>query len=311
MRSVIAPLSAGPSARRITRLGALLIACLSGAAGIAHAHDAAAAGREGWRMEPWIAVLLVTSALAYLRGFVALRRRAPDARGLRTGDAAAFATGWLLTVAALAPPLDPLAAQLFSAHMVQHSLLMVVAAPLLALGRPFVAWSWAAPRLAQHIHSVFAQPSAAAAWRWATAPFGAWLLHAAAIWLWHAPPLFEAALASDAIHELQHGCFFVTALLFWWSILGSRSSARTAGVALAALFTTMLHTAVLGALIALSTRLWYSSYAVSTLTLGRNPLADQQLGGLLMWVPASAVYLAAALFITQRLLARDAPLQAR
>jgi cytochrome c oxidase assembly factor CtaG len=280
-------------------------AALAGVAWTAQAHDEAIADAGGWRMEGWIAVVLAIAALAYARGAIALRRRAGEARGLGAGHVAAFAAGWMATLTALAPPLDPLAARYFSLHMVQHELLMVVAAPLLALGRPFVAWSWAAPRTAQAVHRAFARPPLATAWRCATAPLGAWVLHAAALWLWHAPPLFEAALARPLLHELQHATFFGTALLFWWSILGPRAAAR-AGGAVIALFTTMLHTGVLGALLALSTRAWYPAYAV----LGDDALRDQQLGGLLMWVPGSIAYLAAALWLAARLLGTDAAREA-
>jgi putative membrane protein len=285
------------SARAAFTVRAVTVAALIALAWTAHAHDDAVAEAGRWRMEGWVAALLVISALAYARGALALHRRAGVARAFGRRHVAAFAAGWLATLAALAPPLDPLATRFFSMHMVQHELLMVVAAPLLAIGRPFVAWSWAAPRVAQAVHRAFESPAFAVAWRWATSVVGAWLLHAIALWLWHAPPLFEAALTRPLVHDLQHATFFVTALLFWWSILGPRAAARAGGAVLA-LFTTMLHTGLLGALLALSTRAWYPAYAA----LGEDALRDQQLGGLLMWVPGSTAYLAAALWLAARLL---------
>jgi cytochrome c oxidase assembly factor CtaG len=290
-------------ARAAVALRAVTVAALACAARTAAAHDDALVDADAWRIETWVVLLLVVAAVAYGRGALALRRRAPDARAFGARHVAAFAAGWLATLAALAPPLDPLAARSFSLHMVQHELLMIVAAPLLALGRPFVAWSWAAPRIARAVHHAVATPPLAAAWRCATAPLGAWLLHAAALWVWHAPPLFEAALARPLVHELQHAMFFAIALLFWWSIVGPRAQA---GVAVFALFTTMLHTGVLGALLALSPRPWYPTYAA----LVDDALLDQQLGGLLMWVPGSVAYLAAALWLAARLLGAGTPREA-
>jgi cytochrome c oxidase assembly factor CtaG len=294
--------------RAAVAVRAVTAPALAAVAWTAHAHDDAIAEAGEWRMEAWVAALLLCSALAYARGAFALRRRAGDARAFGRRHIAAFAAGWLATLVALAPPLDPLATRFFSLHMLQHELLMIVAAPLLALGRPFVAWSWAAPRAAQAVHRAFQSKWLAAVWRWATGVSGAWLLHAIALWLWHAPPLFQAALTRPLVHDLQHATFFITALLFWWSILGARAAAR-AGGAMLALFTTMLHTGVLGALLALSTRVWYPAYAA----LGEDALRDQQLGGLLMWVPGGVAYLAAALWLATRLLgagtARETPLE--
>lgn len=290
----------------------VLIACALAAAGpSARGHDGAVLGSGAGPIEPWLAALLALAVIAYLHGVSALWRGRPSARGIGRRHVLAFAAGWLVVVAALAPPFDAFAARQFSLHMVQHELLMVLAAPLLVLGRPFMAWSWAMPRTAQAVHRAFARPLPAAAWRSATSPLGAWLLQAAALWLWHAPPLFEAALARPLLHELQHATFFATALLFWWSITGPRPAARAGGIALFALFTTMLHTGVLGALLALSPRVWYPTYLETALALGGDPLRDQQLGGLLMWVPGSVVYLAAALWAVAQLLSAPPPQEAR
>lgn len=275
------------------------------------AHEYPPSSDAGWRLEPWIVLLLAGSALLYWRGTAALWRRAGAGRGVQRRHAATFAAGWLITAIALAPPIDPLGRQLFSMHMVQHELLMVVAAPLLVLGRPFVAWSWAWPAAARAVHRVFSGPWLGALWQHITSPLGAWLLHAAALWAWHAPRFFQAALASTGMHEWQHASFFVTALLFWWSVLGRRIQRRAHAVALLSLFTTMLHTGILGALLTLSPRVWYAAYVPSALALGIEPLHDQQAGGLIMWVPAGTVYIAAALMAASRLLrAARGPLRA-
>ena len=115
---------------------------------------------------------------------------------------------------ALAPPLDALAERSFAVHMVQHELLMVVAAPLLVLGRPLEAWAWALPLAARRaLAAVSREPVVQAAWRALTMPVGAWSVHAVALWTWHLPLLFVAALSNPALHVLQHACFFASALV--------------------------------------------------------------------------------------------------
>ena len=253
-----------------------------------------------WSFEPWTVALLAISTALYLLGIARLWRRAGTSRGIRKSEAIMWGAGWLTLAAALVSPLDPLGEALFSAHMVQHELLMVVAAPLLVLGRPLAAWTWALPASWRvGAGGAFRRRGWRLVWAMLTHPVMAWSLHALALWGWHLPALFEAALAHPAVHALQHFSFLATALLFWWTILGSIDRRRQ-GAALASLFTTMMHTGALGALMTLSPLLWYPHYAATSAAYGLDPLADQQLGGLIMWIPASVAYLAASLAIAAR-----------
>ena len=121
-------------------------------------------------------------------------------------------------------PLHALSEWLFSAHMLQHELLMLVAAPLLVIGRPLAVWIWAFPADARAaIGAAVRSRWIKAPWQWLTAPAVAWTLHAAALWCWHAPRFFEAALARPGIHTLQHASFLGSALLFWWTVFGRPS----------------------------------------------------------------------------------------
>ena len=273
----------------------------------AQAHDLERAAPLGsWSFEPWVLACLGVSVLLYALGLRRLWAHAGAGRGIGLRQASAFAAGWLTLVAALVSPLDALGAQLFSAHMVQHELLMVVAAPLLVLGRPLVAWTWALPMPARRGAGSWARhPSWARPWQAMTSPPGAWLLHALALWVWHVPALFDAALANEAVHALQHASFLIGALLFWWSVLG-HTAHRAYGAELLSLFTTLLHTAALGALLALAGSPWYAAYIGRTGAFGFSALEDQQLGGLVMWMPAGFGYLAAALVRMARLLADKA-----
>ncbi|KQU71447.1 MULTISPECIES: cytochrome c oxidase assembly protein [unclassified Rhizobacter] len=252
--------------------------------------------------EPWVFAWLALSIGLYAIGTARLWRHAGAGRGLHAGTVAAGAAGFAVLALALASPVDALADRLFAAHMVQHELLMVVAAPLLVLGRPLAAWAWALPPAArQRVGGWLRHPAWRVPWRALTHPLSAWSLHALALWAWHLPLCFEAALRSPAWHALQHASFLGTALLFWWCTLAAVPR-RAIGGALLSLFTTMLHTGALGALFSLSPLVWYPHYLGSAPVLGLDPLEDQQLGGLIMWVPAGAAYLAAALWQVQRAL---------
>jgi putative membrane protein len=235
-----------------------------------------------------LATLLAASAALYAAGAIRLWRKAGAWRGIRRVEVARFTAGWLVLAAALAPPIDALAERSFAVHMLQHELLMVAAAPLLVLARPLRAFAWALPPGARSAFALVPR----GAWRVFTAPAGAWSVHALALWLWHIPAFFLAALADPSLHVLQHTCFFVSAFLFWWVVFGRRGADATA---LACLFTTMLHTSALAVLLTFAPAPWYAHNA--TIPFGLTALEDQQLGGLVMWVPGACAYVVAGLAI--------------
>jgi len=195
---------------------------------------------------------------------------------------------------ALVSPLHALGAVLFSAHMIQHEVLMLVAAPLLVLGRPLLFFLWALP-LPWRRQLGRVNKNMQGGWRVLTHPFVAWALHALALWIWHIPRLFQATLTSDLAHTWQHVSFFGTALCFWWALLYRHRELQGYGVAVLAVFTTALHSSLLGALLTLAPTPWYPAYAHTTAAWGLTSLEDQQLGGLIMWIPAGGLYLLAAL----------------
>jgi putative membrane protein len=257
---------------------------------------------SAWSWEPGIVAPLAIAAVLYLRGLRLLWDEHVG-RGIRTWEAASFAAGWMTTALALLSPLHELSEHLFSLHMVQHELLMVVAAPLLVVGRPLVPMLWALPsRARRRVGSVTRRPSVRRGWRMISRPLVAFVVHGAAIWAWHTPVLFQATLTSERVHALQHASFFGTALLFWWTIIhahapGGRARAVSFGTAVLLLFGTALHSGALGALLTFSRNLWYPAYGTSSAGWGLTPLEDQQLAGLIMWVPATFAYLVAALFL--------------
>lgn len=277
---------------------ALPLLLLLPAAALAHAVDGldAAMPWRAWSREAWLWLLWGLPGLLVLAGLLRLWRQAGVGAGLGRGRAACFLAGWIVLGLAILSPLDALGKVLFWVHMVQHEALLLLAAPLLVLSRPLAAMVWGLPAGWRRGAAASARRLGLdGAMRWFTRPFTAWWVHAVVLWGWHAPVLFEAALAQRWVHELQHASFFASALAFWWALLEAHGGSRRQAAAVLSLFTTLLHTSVLGALLTFSQRPWYGSYEATAPAWGLDALEDQQLGGLIMWVPGGMVFLAAAL----------------
>lgn len=286
--------------RAAQRCLAWVVAMASPTCALAHVATAADYAPSVWSsVDPWSLLLLIGMAWCYARGTRALARRA-RARPPRRG-ALLFWSGLATLTVALGPPLDPLAGLLFSVHMLQHEILMLMSAPLLVLSRPFGRLLWGLPRPLRRLCVLCSRRIGL---RRLAAPPVAWSVHAAALWIWHLPVLFDASLRSDAVHAAQHSSFFLSALLFWWALLANRSRVRSGG-AILYVFTTALHSSVLGALLTFAPTVWYASYGATTSQFGLSALQDQQLGGLIMWVPSGLVFLVAALVLLARWLAGD------
>jgi cytochrome c oxidase assembly factor CtaG len=249
-----------------------------------------------WGLDPLVVSGLALSGWLYVRGVRRLWRGAGRGGGIRRWEAWAYAGGWLALFVALVSPLHPLGEVLFSAHMTQHELLMLVAAPLVVLGRPVVAFLWAMPAGGARLVGGWSRGAwFQRAWRVLTNPLAAWAIHAVALWVWHVPFLFQATLRSDLVHTLQHVSFLGSALLFWWALIHGPRGLMGYGVGVLYLFTTSIHSGVLGALITFARWVIYPAYNESTQSWGLTALEDQQLGGLIMWVPAGLVYIVAGL----------------
>lgn len=249
-----------------------------------------------WEFDPLVVGLLLISASVYAIGLCSLWRSAGVGRGIRKIEAGYYALGWLCLVVALVSPVHLLGELLFSMHMTQHEILMLVAAPLMVLGRPFVAGAWALPRASRGRAGELVRSSIISrAWSLISNAAVAWVIHAAALWVWHVPAMFQATLKSDAVHTLQHASFFGTALLFWWAVLFGKRGLQSYGAGVLYLFTTMVQSGLLGIFLTLTSHVWYPAYGATTELFGLSPLEDQQIGGLIMWVPAGLVYMFAAL----------------
>jgi cytochrome c oxidase assembly factor CtaG len=249
-----------------------------------------------WAFEPVVVACLALSGGLYALGVRKLWRESERGRGLRRWEVWCYAGGWFALFVALVSPLHPWGSVLFSAHMTQHEILMLVAAPLLVLGRPLIAFLWAMPMSwARGLGNAAKAGWWQSVWRAITNPFVAWAVHAAALWVWHIPALFQATLRSEWVHTAQHMSFLFSALLFWWAIVHARQGLMGYGAGVLYMFTTMLHSGLLGALITFAGTTWYPAYTGLTTSWGLTPLEDQQLGGLIMWIPAGLVYIVAGL----------------
>jgi putative membrane protein len=244
----------------------------------------------------FVSSLLAATAAAYAGGVARLWSNAGSGRGVRVAQVVAFAGGCLAIAAALLSPLEELSERLLSVHMVQHELLMLIAAPLVAISGPLIAMLWLLPAPARRVTmGAVRRPAIDHARRAIMAPATVWLLHAIALWTWHLPALYQAAVEHEAIHAVQHLCFFGTAVMFWWGIAHGRYGRIGYGAAVVYVFATAVHSGVLGALLTFSPALWYPLYGPTTAAAGLSPLEDQQLAGLLMWVPAGGIFFAGGL----------------
>jgi putative membrane protein len=244
---------------------------------------------QGWVFDPFIVLPLLAAALLYWRG------NRPG-RGIRRWEARCYWTGWAFLAIALVSPLHAMGEVLFSAHMAQHEVMMLAAAPLLVMGRPLVVYLWGMPRgWRRPVARPFAARSVQRLWRWSSSPLQAWWLHGAALWVWHIPLLYQATVSSDLIHTLQHLCFVLSGLLFWWALLRNPRTRGQYGAAAMYVFGTALHSSILGALLTFAPGVWYPIYAETVQAWGLTALEDQQIGGLIMWVPAGVLYTVAGL----------------
>jgi cytochrome c oxidase assembly factor CtaG len=211
--------------------------------------------------------------------------------------AVAFTGAWIAIAVALLSPLDGLADELFSAHMAQHLLLLVVAAPLLVVarsGRTFAAAM--SPRVVPpRVRHRISQ----AGHRFRR-PLLAWGAATVTLWFWHLPAAYDTALAAPWIHATEHASFLISAGFLWTVALHRRRSDPTGGlVGPLLLIASSVQAGVLGALLLFASHPLYA-HGTGPALHGLTPLQDQQLAGALMWIPPMGVYLAAAAALLAR-----------
>ena len=273
-------------------LVAFLLAALAAPAFAHGGHDHGV----GWTLDPWLIVPLGLALLIYCAGWLRLSSRA--ATPVRP---ARFLGGWTVLTLSLVSPLHEAGEQSFTMHMIEHELIMLVATLLLASSNAGGVLAWGLPQPLRTILGGGWKSPLQALWRRLTEPVTATVIQSVVMWAWHAPILFDRALESFAWHVFQHACFFVSSLLFWWAMLHPRGRGAGYGVSAACLFVTSLIGGALGALMSFSSSPWYSDYAAMGMTgIELDPTADQQLAGLVMWIPGGLVHGVAALVFFYR-----------
>ena len=237
---------------------------------------------RSWSWEPVILLGLGTAVAGYAYAFYHFRLhgwlpRLARRDLIRHRHPWFFAAGIMTLFLALLSPLDALADLLFTAHMVQHILLIMVAPPLILFGLPSPLIRW-----------LILELKARRILAWLTEPIFAFALFNFNLWLWHIPALYEAALSNAAVHHLEHALFFYTAVFFWWRVIDPTHGwfplwpwlpARWIYLLVAAPFSY-----VLGSILWISSDVWYAYYTVVPRLWEVTALADQQAGGMLMWV---------------------------
>lgn len=242
----------------------------------------------------------------YSRGLIVIRRSLSKRVKFSFVNVACFSVGMLLLLVCLVSPLDALSSQLASAHMTQHMTIMTIATPLIVFGSPTLIISLGFPtigrRLLRQLRLFRKLLTRASANRLSLR----WFVYAATMWGWHYPVFYGAALENRFIHDLQHISFFCAALLFWQPIVDPLHRPRTnGGLAVLYLFTTTLHATILGVFMTIAPTAWYPHYDGLTELWRLSAIEDQQLAGLIMWMPACLAYAAVALWLFGIALARD------
>jgi putative membrane protein len=252
---------------------------------------------SAWDLDPLVIGLIVGAAVCYARGIASLRRsgRAPISN-LR---ALAFYGGLGVAAIALISPLGALADTLFSAHMVQHLLLILCVAPLIIFGAPVLPVILCLPvPVRRTLHRLrHGRPSLLG---FAVAPITAVVLHAVAMWSWHLPTLYEAGLRNEMLHGLEHASFLVTAILIWSIVIPAPKRPPRFAAAIGVTFATALQSGALGGILTFATAALYPVHSSGASLWNLTLLEDQQLAGVIMWIPAGAVYfLAMAVLFAQ------------
>lgn len=255
---------------------------------------------SAWEWRPIVILVIVALGALYIRGWMRLRTKQS---GLATPARLASYLGGLFALAlSLLSPIDWLGGQLFFMHMIQHMLSIMIAAPLLWLASPFPIALWGLPRVVRlRMAGLFASRSLFRRGLAATtqAP-AAWFIFIAIYLGWHEPAAYNLALRREWVHDLEHITFFAGAILFWWHVIGAAPhihkrmpSWGRAAFSLSAIPPNM----VAGVVIAFSNEVFYTYYETIPRIWGVSVLEDQRIGGAIMWIPGSMMFLIGAVLV--------------
>ena len=262
-----------------------------------------------WSFEPTIVVGLLLATGLYARGWRRMRRRGRGGRILRPWRAWCYGAGMASVAVALLSPIGTFDSVFFFMHMIQHVLLIMVAAPLIWLGAPMLPTLWAFSRRNRRrlgrmfhedhpVHRVF---------HFLTRAGVALPLFILVLFVWHYPPLYDAAQGRTLVHDVEHALFFGTALLFWWPVIHPSGGRRrlSYGAGILYIFPAKIAGFVLGAGLSLSQTAYYRTYTELPRIWGISALADQQLGGLIMWIFGGLLFIIPLLALVLMMMRED------
>jgi putative membrane protein len=249
-----------------------------------------------WNWDLELVVGLIAQISLYLACVGPLRHLFPGSTVVPKTQIQLFAMGWICLFAALVSPIDQLSDYLLSIHMVQHLLLTLIAPPLLLLGTP--RWLF---------RPLLRIPAAAQIGKVITSVVPAFIIYNMVFSLWHVPRYYELTLNNLSFHILEHGMFFVTAALAWWPICSPLDEVPAAPVGLQIfyLFFQSFPPTILGAILTFAETPLYPHYTRVARLWGMTPLVDQQLAGLIMWIPGSLIFFGVLSVVFVRWMNRD------
>ena len=265
-----------------------------------------------WRLS--VIIVLALAGTFYTRGWWLLRQRQRRGRLATRWRLASYLVGLLIVGLALLSPIDVLASQLFLMHMIQHLLLIMIAPPLLLITNPMPFVLWGLPRKWRllvgggigrllHRHSPVRRNL-----RVATSPGIIWLAWVIMVFGWHDPNLYNAALQYEWVHDVEHLTFFAAGMLFWWHVTGAgpriHKQASLLG-RIAFVISAIPPNMLTGVVLAFAPEPIYTFYTAVPRLWGISVMDDQRLGGAIMWIPGSMMYIIAALVLISRLLDRE------
>jgi len=248
-----------------------------------------------WTADALVLVALAVSVGLYLVGWRRLSRHSRTRAGLVKWRRWSYLAGLAVLGVALLSPLNAYAGLLFSAHMAQHLLLLLIVPPLIWLGAPLVPLLWGLPEQERRGAARLLGPRGPlhAVGDVLTDARAATALYLGVTALWHVPALYDAAQGRSFVHDVEHVAFLGTGLLFWWAIIHPTGGRRRLGLGSAVfyLIPPLLLSNALGALLTFAQRPLYETYIQAPRVTSLSPLEDQQLGGLIMWVPGGMFWM--------------------
>jgi cytochrome c oxidase assembly factor CtaG len=249
-----------------------------------------------WRLD--VITVLLTFGTLYTIGWQRLRRK--QAKLATNWRIAAYYAGLLSLVIALMSGIDTFQTQLFFIHMTQHIVLVMIAPPLLLIANPMPFLLWAIPRQERQLIAGFLTQKSRFRRMFVklTAPGLVWLFYAINLWLWHDPNPYNEAIVNDTLHDIEHLTFFLTGMALWWHITNAAPyfhGRRTYAMRIALVIATYFQNLLIGVGITMSGTLIYTYYAGVPRVWGIDPIRDQTIGGLIMWIPGGMMYLMALL----------------